>query len=70
MIEYVKAIIAIFMPLSISAAYCIGLVSCGLCCMSGIGLSRQCWRDVPLSIFLGVAFSLGSGLVATLWMIL
>jgi hypothetical protein len=70
MIEYVKAIIAIFMPLLISAVYCIGLVSCGLCCMSGVGLSRHRWRDVPLGIFLGVAFSLGSGLAATLWLIL
>jgi hypothetical protein len=69
MIEYVKAIIAISMPLLISAVYCIALLSCGLCCMSGVGLSRQRWRDVPLSIFLGVAFSLGSGLAATLWLI-
>jgi hypothetical protein len=70
MIELVKAITAILTPLSISAVYCIGLVSCGLCCMSGVGLSRQHWPDVPLSIFLGVAFSLGSGLAATLWLIL
>ena len=70
MIELLRTIAAISVPLSISAAYCIGLLCLGLCGLSAVGLPRTRWHAVPISLFLGVACALGSGLAATVWLLL
>jgi hypothetical protein len=69
MMELLRTTAAISAPLLISAGYCIGLSCLGLCGLSAVGLSRARWPAVPISLFLGVACALGSGLAATLWLV-
>lgn len=70
MIEFVKACVAVSTPLVISGLYSAGLIGIGVCGLSGAGLSRRRWGDVPPSVYIGVAFGLGSGLAATIWLLL
>jgi hypothetical protein len=70
MVEFVVAVFAVCKPLLVCAVYCIGLLCFGLCCLAGLSLSRSQCRDMPLSLYLGLAGSLGSGLVATILLIL
>jgi hypothetical protein len=68
--EFLRGFPTVLIPLLISAAYCMGLLSLGLCGLRAVGLSRARWHDSPLSFFLGTGFALGSGLAATLWLVL
>jgi hypothetical protein len=56
--------------LVIALGYSFALLGCGLGALWTIGLKRECCAEWPISGYLGVAFSLGSGLVAALWLVL
>lgn len=56
--------------LLLSSLYCVVLLIVGLTAMRGIGLSRAALTDWPVAGYLGVAFAFGSGLFASLALVL
>jgi len=70
MTDLALTISSVARPLLVSGGYCLGVLAFGLCCLSALSLSRSQCRDIPLSLYLGIAGALGSGLIATVWLIL
>lgn len=70
MTDFILTISSVARPLLVSGVYCLGVLAFGVCCLFGLSLSRSRCRDMPLSLYLGIAGSLGSGLAATVWLIL
>src|SRR5438067_8254538 len=70
MTHFMLAAAIVTLSLAGAAVSSFALLSCGLWAMAGLRLRRPRCRDWPLAAYLGTAFALGSGAVASLWLLL